>query len=347
MFYASVAAATGTLKLKQAPATAKKRKNTTVHEQFMMCPGVGQTEGKIVCTCNHCHEIVQVAKVVNVSKLTVHLSVMCKSIPENIKELVNESTQRAKKLKKLRRIIPASGKSIGEETLQDTRAAVVAATAAPTHIKSSSALQAPTSTSSPTSTFRVKHQTGLTQFGQLMTKELAEKMLRFDIESILVRFEPLSRLEDPFVIAGILNKSPGLSPFLVTSAYALDVITPEIDRSVLDEINQICASTIGDANYSVDGVTVNARSHLLVTRSISCLTQFVDMIQLGDEVHVSSSESTAVCRMIEIDMQKLQRKVASVRLAATLDVSTVAVDNAAASMAKNVRFRASHLRNHI
>ena len=52
-------------------------------------------------------------------------------------------------------------------------------------------------------------------------------------------------------------------------------MTPEIDREVLCEVESICASTLGDANYSVDGVTVNSESHLFVTRSIGSLTNFI------------------------------------------------------------------------
>ena len=198
----SGAAAAGGVRLPQAPLKAKKRKNNVVHDKFIVCPGAGPNEGKFVCTCKHCNEITQVAKVVNVSKLIYHLTVTCKSTPENVKVSVTKSTQRAKKQQKTSKLMPSSGKSLGAETIGDVRAAVEAS--APTPSKSCSSSSQPFR-QSPLMSPKVKHQTGLAQFGQLMTKEMAEKMLRFDVESMLVRFEPPSRLNDPFVRAAILN----------------------------------------------------------------------------------------------------------------------------------------------
>ena len=321
------------MRLTKAPLKAKKRKNNVVHDEFIVSPGAGPNEGNFVCTCKHCHEIAQIAKVVNVSKLIYHLTVICKSTPENIKESVTKSTQRAKKQQKTSKLIPSSGKSLGAETIGDVRKAVEASAPSPYKSSSSQSLS-----QSPLMSKKFKHQTGMAQFGQLMTKEMAEKMLRFDVESMLVRFEPPSRLNDPFVRAAILNKSPGLGPFLISPEYAVNVIAPAIDRELIDEINTIVASSLGDANYSVDGVTVNSRSNLLITRSVASLTNFVDMVQLGDEVHVTNAEASAVCAIIEADMSKLvNRRVSSVRLSEKFEVASVAVDNAASAMAKQVR----------
>ena len=322
-----------TLQLMQASVRGIKRKNTTVRDNFDICEGTGPNEGKSVCICKLCKEVVQVAKVVNASKLTLHLTVTCKCCPAHIKESASESTQRAKKRSKGRKLKPASGKSLGEETLKDSRDSIKAAAVAvaPTPTKAAHV-------ESRQSTPRAgKHQASIAQFGQLMTKETAERLQRFDVEASLVRFEPLSRFDDPFVKASIIAKCPGITPFLLTSQYALDVMTPEIDREVACEVERICASTLGDANYSVEGVTVNSRSNLLVTRSVGSLTNFVDMVQLGDQVHVSASEAAAICSIIEVDMRKLERRrVSSVRIVEPFEMASLAVDNAAASMAKQV-----------
>ena len=156
------------------------------------------------------------------------------STPENA---VTKSTQRAKKQQKISKLMPSSGKSLGAETIGDVRAAVEASAPTPSKSCSSQPFR-----QSPLMSPKVKHQTGLAQFGQLMTKEMAEKMLRFDVESMLVRFEPPSRLNDPFVRAAILNKSPGLGPFLISPEYAVNVMAPAIDRELIDEINTIVAA---------------------------------------------------------------------------------------------------------
>jgi len=331
----------GAVRLKQAPLKPKKKKNVVVQEQFDISPGAGSNEGKHVCTCKNCLEIVQVAKVVNTTKLSDHLTTSCKSIPANVKEKAAESTQRAKKLMKLDRLMPVSGKSLGEETLSDARNALSSAAQlnAPTPTKPAfPPSNTPSSASPKHSTTAAKQQTSISQYGQLMTKENADRIQRFDLETILVRFEPISRFDDPHHIAAVLHKCPALRPFVWTSQYALDVIVPLVDRELLEEINAICASTLGDANYSVDGVTALGRSYLMVTRSIGSLTNFVDLVQLRDQVHVSSAEAVAVCGIIRDDMRKLnERQVSSVRITGAFDVSSIAVDNAGTNMAHKVR----------
>jgi hypothetical protein len=320
------------VKLKPPRLNGKKRKNVAVQEQFDVVPGEGSNEGKLKCTCKHCKEIVQNSKILNTSKLTDHLVLSCKSCPQQIKEKAAESTQRAKKEKQSNRLMPLSGKSLGQETLQDTRDAKAAAPSEAVPTPSKAGSTGPVFPSPPKS--GNKHQTSMTQFGQAMTKESAELMQRFDLEKTLVRFEPLSVFDDPFHRASVLNKCPGLAPFLFTGRTALNVFTPIIDREVEEKINRITESCLGDINYSFDGVTVNGRSNLLLTRGVGTLTVFVGLVQLEDEVHVSATEATTMCHLIETDMVKLQgRSVASVRLK---EVASVNVDNAAVSTAKQV-----------
>lgn len=233
------------------------------------------------------------------------MTVQCKCPLPEAKASIQQASQRAKKEVSTEALMP-SGKTLGQETLQDTRDRKISSSASAISPKSPA-----------------KYQSKMTSHGILITKEEALSIQRTQVEASAARFEPMHRFDDEFVQAAALKSNPGLKPFLITGQYALDVIMPEIDADTLAQIQKIRSTMIGDVNYCIDGVTCLGRSHILVTRSTGIMTNFVSLDQLESNVHVTDAEAEVVCNRIENDMASLEGR----------NVSSVNVDNAAASMA--------------
>ena len=61
-----------------------------------------------------------------------------------------------------------------------------------------------------------------------------------------------------------------------------------IDADYIEQIDRMRDGVLGDFVVSVDGVTVSNSSNLLFTKSKGPITQFVHIIQLEEDVHVTT-----------------------------------------------------------
>jgi hypothetical protein len=124
---AAVAAAAGGMFRLQPAAVAPptKPKNVDVRSQFTFMAGAGGSVGKTVCTCNHCGVVVQTTSTVNATRLKTHAQ-ECQKCPGEVKVLAYNSGQGAKKIAKLGSLLSPSGKSLGEQPLQEVRAMAMA-----------------------------------------------------------------------------------------------------------------------------------------------------------------------------------------------------------------------------
>lgn len=154
------------------------------------------------------------------------------------------------------------------------------------------------------------------------------------METLLSRFEPLARLEDPFFLNEVAMENPGLLKYLPSSQAAFETYVPILDQLVTAKIDQIMKATPGHPSYSVDGVTVNGKNHLLVTQLKGGLRRFCDMHQLGHHAHVTDEEADAVAATIN-------------REDAAIDDTSVGthVDNAAAAMASKLKEKLNNKQN--
>ena len=60
-------------------------------------------------------------------------------------------------------------------------------------------------------------QAKMTPYGRVITKPIALRMQRADVESRVARFENLQCFDCPWHRAAVLSKEPGLAPFLITA----------------------------------------------------------------------------------------------------------------------------------
>jgi len=102
-------------------AVPSKRKNEVVRDCFTPEAGAGQFAGLTVWRCNHCRQAAAKVKNINVTRLSDHW-LICQMVPGDVRERVFQSTQAGKKLAKMNDLIPVSGRSLGQQTLQEVRA---------------------------------------------------------------------------------------------------------------------------------------------------------------------------------------------------------------------------------
>ena len=60
-----------------------------------------------------------------------------------------------------------------------------------------------------------------------------------------------------------------------------------IDNDCIEQLARMSDGVLGDFAVSIDGVTIANSSNLLFTKSKGQITQFVNMIQLQEDVHVT------------------------------------------------------------
>lgn len=88
----------------------RKRKNDDVRVKFLFIVGSGINASKMVCACKHFNCVVSVASTVNAARLVTHLTQQCPKAPGIIKEIAQQSSQGAKKIKKMEDIMPGKGR---------------------------------------------------------------------------------------------------------------------------------------------------------------------------------------------------------------------------------------------
>ena len=102
-----------------------KPQNGDVRNEFTFTDGAGANIGKTICTCNHCQEVIQTSATINATRLKTHLS-LCQVCPFEVKSRAYNSGQAVKKAARNGYLQSPSGKSLGEQPLQEVRAAMTA-----------------------------------------------------------------------------------------------------------------------------------------------------------------------------------------------------------------------------
>lgn len=236
-----------------------------------------------IIACKHCGKVFKWQRV-NVTKLNQHLQVQCKKIRPELKEECGEMTQKAAKKRRMLSLTAAGGDTLGSKTAGDVhrQQASVAAVA----VGSAAAGKKKDGIDATTFQSKLQHH-----FGQPMNQERADAYIRADIEAICVRFELLERLQDPFVIASMIQKVPGIGPYLPSdSSMVYHNYVVAIDKQTTQDIQAMLKRVQGNLTVSVDGVTVLGTSWLLYTAAKGTVALFIKATQLGDLVHVSEGE---------------------------------------------------------
>ena len=110
----------------------------------------------------------------------------------------------------------------------------------------------------------------------MITEAEATRIIRAHIETIIVRYEPLDRIFDPYFVASLLISHPGIGAFIprnvstVMKEYVLKIDEDTTSQLVLLMKNQ--PELLSVAN---DEVTVNHKSKVLFNATIGSVSMFV------------------------------------------------------------------------
>ena len=95
----------------------------------------------------------------------------------------------------------------------------------------------------------------------ITTREEIHHMLKADVETILVRYEPLERLYDPFSLAALLIKYPDIGHLVPRTAETVyREFFEEIDRKSTSQLIHLMKAQPGLMSVACDGVTVGQKS---------------------------------------------------------------------------------------
>jgi hypothetical protein len=289
------------------PRPPKKKKNNFIREQFRT-PVASEAGKPVEYWCNHCAKQIYKWTMWNASKATGHI-MQCTRTPEDVKEEAKAGTQASKKIRK---ILEGVSHSVDGSVSSESQASL-----REMHARKSGAEKK----ADP----RTFLQTAVTSFGSVMNKDRAECIIRAEVEAILARFEPISRILDPIVQSSLsAAHGPALLQYIPSDASTLfsGYVIP-IDAEVTANINVLMTSVPGSLNMAVDGITIQGQSHLLYMVSKGSISLFEKCSQLGDSVHVTDAEANDGVEKLEGMVTKYRSPVAS-----------VAVDNAAITAVK-------------
>jgi hypothetical protein len=196
------------------PLALRGRKvgNKLLREQVAKRDGAA---GRFIFSCVHCEVDVQTAKVLNTSRLLKHVC-ECSKCPGDIKVACRRKSQLHQHQQN---VVDLVGGGQGRESIESMRAngrhlgIVVSGgfqSQASAATSRSSSGGSGSGSSSSNSFDSVPRGGPLSTWGHMCSPSEANKLIRVEAEAIVARFEPLTRIEDPFVIRAILLKSPGL-----------------------------------------------------------------------------------------------------------------------------------------
>lgn len=295
----------------------KKRGLAVVKAQFSTSPSLVEV-GKIIYKCIHCGNIVMKARTCNATRLSKHVA-ECNTCPEDIKNTCAQESQVEKKRMKVLDLGCAGGSSLGSQSLDS----IVQAGR-----DTDDSLQGVTrsiGTASRSIIIRRKTQMRMKDFYQQLSEEESRNIIGRKVETVLARFEPVSRFDDPFCVHEIMADFPGMHP----SVYPVDSDTIymrhvlPIDKDTRKQLSTRFAKMPGHMSIGQDGVTINGNSNILYTCSKGEVTMFQGLQQLGEAVHVTDAEVEDATRQIEQIMDEFGNE----------EVCTLAVDNAAQKVA--------------
>ena len=285
------------------PRKATKKKNEEVRQHFTYA--LDESSGRTAAMCKHCTEIVVRAKVVNITRLSGHITDKCQRVNDSLKRRCSQSSQEAKRRKKdSSQIVLGFGGTVSNEP---SGAAIARSAIANMKRATTAARRGP------------KIQSYMSSHYHIMTKERFDDFMIREVELRLARFDAMNYFFDPLVRnnyvqthgKSILKWYPGTHDTLFTR-----YVFP-IDRKIMEKITAEVESMPGCASLEVDGVTCNRRSHLVYTISKGDISLFLKTSQLGDRVHETEAEADDIVETIETTETKYKTSI-----------TNMAVDNA-------------------
>lgn len=182
-------------------STGKKPRDNLVRNQFSI---TRLANDKFEIICKHCQDqdgqslFARYYMTVNVTKLRSHLLNKCPMIPEETKCLILDSSQGAKKARTLQCLQTFSeNASFADENLQDIRRERMSEISK-RHLSK-------------------EYQTKIVRpFGRIqrLSKHDARKIIGREVEVLVSRMEPLTRLLDPIVQSALIANNPAIISFL-------------------------------------------------------------------------------------------------------------------------------------
>jgi len=280
----------------------KKKRHEDVYNCFTHGP-----DGRH--TCVHCGAVYK-WKTWNATHAREHIVRKCKAASLDLKTEVLASSQAAKRKKIACGYISAKGVSVSNE-------ARVSVTPSSNTASLTGPLLFPEET-------KKKGAGDIRRYGGgVLTKEKGREIVKLSLETILTRFEPVTRLHDKFFMNEMVAKwGIGILKFIPQSVNAIfDHFINDMDAEVMEEICKQLRLMKGSLAMACDGVTVNGRSHCLFTVMKGEVALFFGMSQLREEVHRTDAE-------VDTAFQFLCR----IRERFKCSIACVSVDNAATSM---------------
>ena len=332
---------------------SKKPPNNLLRTQYTI---TNNGDGTISYCCNNCTDYIKKnVKQFNATRALGH-SLDCRGTDDEVKEQLEQSTQRAKKTKSSA-ILAMSSSSMSQirEIGAPSPASVSFSNisyATPNHQKNNNNKKKQASINSSVG--------GL---GPGMEKASAHKAIKAEVRAMLARNEPMSRLLDDYVKAAIIQRCPGIDKFYPSDERTIiDTYVREIDRECHEELQNYIAKLPGNINIAMDGATINGKQkvsllystilwlvlnnilrlvlnnmhsllifhstifiQILYTLSRSDFSVFLDMSSLGTLVHVTEAEVADALRVCERAKKMYKSTIAS-----------IPVDNAARHVAARV-----------
>lgn len=160
----------------------------------------------------------------------------------------------------------------------------------------------------------------------IFTETQAHRILRSQVETIVVRFDLLSRRYDPFNVSSLLISYPAIGNFIPRTADTVDsTFVLEIKEDTARQLIQLMKAQPGLMSIAADGVTVLGKSKTLFTVSIGSVSMFMKWIDLGSDVHVTTAEIKSGFQVCVEAMRMFDR-----------GISCIPCDNAATKVSNGI-----------
>jgi hypothetical protein len=250
-----------------APTKApKKKKDDELYSHFTIVDLPGN---KVSVACNHCTKFNKpsIARF-NPTHARHHIINVCKGVDREVKRIADNGKQSVRRM--AREYALASGPT---ETMSEMCAAAIQKTsdrmnATPRpHSKevvnlTDSPLPSVTPVAKGRGTTIQPKLLSHPSFTNVMTKAEADKIITAEVKAILARGEPLSRLLDDHVRAGLYTRHPRLAEgtFLPHDTKTIyDNYVVPIDKQAYEELRTLIQRRPGEINIGMDGATINGK----------------------------------------------------------------------------------------
>lgn len=238
------------VELKEPSLLIRKPRDTLVRSQFVIeC----RPDGKYQVTCKHCKDdegnslFTRAHQTINVTKLRGHILYACAGVPMSIKSLMLDQSALTKKARALACVTNVSaGGTMADDSLSDMRQRSMSDLS-----KRTLAKNVQTKIVLPAFSGRI----------QRMNEYEAMKIIGREVEAIVARMEPLSRLIDPIVQAAMIGANPAIATFLPSTEETIfNQYIPRMDERTTSDLTALLKTIPGMMTVAFDGATFTSKS---------------------------------------------------------------------------------------